>query len=213
MEYLSEILLPILIFAIYLSKALKNKDRDLNLKNVGFFKFLKNSYRMRNRMNNAEKFVWEELLNLNRKNHWSHSVFETDKQIETLFAINKAKTKTFIYAVFKDQLLFKVVLVENFPIENTTDLFILATHYNNNYQHGRVVIDVKERRVEFISLDALEIYSLLPEKISSDLSLHYYISKDVFWGFNKYLETKDEPALIFADFLIWRESELSVQEN
>ena len=27
------------------------------------------------------------------------------------------------------------------------------------------------------------------------------------------IQTKDEPALIFADFLIWRESELSFQEK
>ncbi|MEY2792489.1 MAG: hypothetical protein RJA76_481 [Bacteroidota bacterium] len=213
MEYLSEILLPILIFAIYWSKASKNKNGDNNLKNVGFFKFLKNSYRMRNRMNNAEKFVWEELLNLHKLNHWSHSVFETEKQIESVFAINKTNTKIFLYAIFKDQLLFKVVLIENFPIEHTTNLFILATHFNNNFHFGRVVVNTKNRTVEFISLVDLDIYSLLPEKISNDLSLHFGYSCDVYWGFNKYLETKDEPALIFADFLIWRESELSFQEK
>lgn len=54
-------------------------------------------------------------------------VYENEKLIETRFTIAKEKAATFYYAIYESQFLCKVQVLDNFPSDLTTDVFILAS--------------------------------------------------------------------------------------
>jgi hypothetical protein len=146
-----------------------------------------------------EKFVWKELIKLHKIANWHHGLFMTDKYIETVFEIAENKTTRFFYMLYEGSFHCRVKIIEDFPIEVTTDLFILATHFNNLLNQGIVIVNVENRYVEYHVKSDLIVHVIYPGEIHSQIVRHHKISKDVFWAFNKLLVENEEPALIIAD--------------
>jgi len=207
MEIFFELLLPLFLFAYLMTGGFKrNKGKDLTIfdeskikSKIG--KFSKTPYLQKSYPEIIEKNVWEELIKLHKSKGWSYGVFETEKYVETVFPIEEDHPKHYFQMIYNDCLHFRIRIIEDFPVDVTTDLFILTTHFNNNLYHGILSVNVNNRGVDFTIKNELEFYSTFPDKIERDLSNHYYISKDIFWTFNKYLNERDDPAFVFAEFI------------
>ena len=208
MEIVIELLLPLILFSILLIPVLKKKNSKIDYTKLNeeemkskvgkFTEYLphKVSY-----PEHIEKTVWNDLLKLNKSKGWKYGVFETEKYIETVFPIQENIPRYYYQMIYENQLNFRVILIEDFPVELTTDLFVLTTHFNNALSHGSIIVNVNDRSVIYSIKNELDLYATFPDKIDRDLSNHYYISQDLFWGFDKYLNDRDDPAFIFADFM------------
>ncbi|MFM6935176.1 MAG: hypothetical protein ACKOXP_07005 [Flavobacteriales bacterium] len=153
-----------------------------------------------------EALVWEELKKLHQRQSCQHSVFETEKFIHARFEISKEMEASYRYYLIENELFFQVCVLQEFPAEITTDLFILAAHFNNLLNFGKVIVEVNKRNVFFSVQNEICLYALFPEKIHLHLSRHYQISKDVFASFLKFINEGEEPAVIIGELLKKQES-------
>jgi hypothetical protein len=148
-----------------------------------------------------KEYVWSELLNLHRNRNWRFGVYETELYVESTFTLSENKDELYRYLLYGDELHFDVVVTNTFPPEVTTDLFVLAAHFNNLLTFGKVIVNTQNRNVVFTYQNEVSLYALYPEKIEQHLSRHYHISKDVHWAFEKFLEEREEPAIIIGDLM------------
>ena len=166
-------------------------------------------------LRNAEQhkaFVWEGLIQLFYC--WRLGVFEKQHYAETTFQISENTDALYHYLVLDQHLHFDVKILDSFPTELTTDLFILAAHFNNLLTFGKVIVDVNHNIVYFKYQNELSFYSVFPQKIEVDLSRHYQISKDVYWAFQKYVIEREEPVMIISELMeIQRMRQEEVGEN
>ena len=188
--------IPLTIIAIWINSVFnpkKNKTDEMkkeapfrNRLKI-FFKKLGAFFR---KPNKQEKFVWDELIQLHKVNSWRHGVYETEKYVESTFTLAENKDGFYRYLLHDKELHFDVNVTQAFPVEMTTDLFVLAAHFNNLLTFGKVIVDVNRNNVVFNFNNELKLYSVFPEKIELDLSRHYQISKDVYWAFQKLILKK-----------------------
>lgn len=157
--------------------------------------------------------VWDELTRLHRNRNWRFSVFESENYVESIFHITEDTDEFYRYLLYDQQLHFDVRVLHSFPQEITTDLFVLAAHFNNLLTFGKVILDVNRNNVVFNFHNELKLYSVFPEKIEPDLSHHYQISKDVYWAFQKFVSEREEPVIIISEALNRQEKRQENREN
>ena len=121
--------------------------------------------------------------------------------METTFAISEEMQTTYRYLIYEQNLHFDVRVIDSFPTEITTDLFVLASHFNNLLMFGKVVVNVNRSNVLFSYQNEVSLYSVFPEKIDHHISRHFHISRDVYWAFQKYLTEREEPVIIIGELL------------
>ncbi len=148
-----------------------------------------------------KEIVWNELIRLHKNHNWRFGVFENQNYVESTFQISENTDALYHYLIYNQQLHFDVSVIDSFLPEITTDLFVLAAHFNNLLTFGKVVVDVNKNFVDFSFQNELSLYSALPEKIELDLSRHYQISKDVYWAFHKFVSEREEPVIIIGDLM------------
>ena len=148
-----------------------------------------------------ESFVWKKLKKLQSESKWHHGVYESEKYVETTFAIAEDTPAHYYYMIYDGYYHCRVKIHENYPIELTTQIFILASHFNNLLNAGVVVVNVENRYIEYHLKTEIIIPTLFPGEIHELLIRHYNISKDIFWAFNELVYKNEEPALIIADLL------------
>lgn len=148
-----------------------------------------------------KEIVWDELIRLHRNRNWRFGVFENQNYVESTFQISENTDAIYHYLIYDQHLHFDVNVIDSFPPEITTDLFVLAAHFNNLLTFGKVVVDVNKNYVYFSFQNELLFYSVFPEKIELDLSRHYQISKDVYWAFQKFMTEREEPVIIIGDLM------------
>jgi hypothetical protein len=157
--------------------------------------------------------VWNELNRLHKENNWRCGVFETDQNVDTLFQIEENQEASYRYRIDKGELHFNVGVLYSYPTECTTDLFVLASHFNNLLSFGKVVVEVHRRNVYFSYQNELSLYAVYPEKIDHHISRHFHISRDVYWAFQKYLSEREEPVIIISEALNRQENRQENTEN
>lgn len=148
-----------------------------------------------------KEIVWDELIRLHRNRNWRFGVFENQNYVESTFQISENTDALYHYLIYDQQLHFDVSVIDSFPPEITTDLFVLAAHFNNLLTFGKVVVNVNKNYVHFSFQNELSLYSALPEKIELDLIRHYQISKDVYWAFQKFVSEREEPVIIISELM------------
>lgn len=148
-----------------------------------------------------EKFVWKELKKLHNAAKWHHGVYEAEKFVETTFAISEDTPAHYYYMIYEGFYHCRVKILENYPVELTTQLFILASHFNNLLNSGVVVVNVDKRSIEYHLKTDILIPTMYSGEIQEIIIRHYNISKDIFWAFNELIYKNEEPALIIADLL------------
>ena len=169
------------------------------LNTVSFF--IKRLYRLAQNEKTREAVVWQDLKKLHSDLDWKAGVYEKAKLIETGFELGEDRSARFHYFIDEEALHFRVKVIENYPVEIATDLFILATHFNNLLKNGRVIIDPKNQTVEYHLKCEILIPYLYPGEIFNLILRHHSISKDINRAFNRLINEGEIPAIIIADLL------------
>jgi hypothetical protein len=165
-----------------------------------FFYFQK-VYRITISYKKYEEIVWSDLKKLHNDANWRYGVFESDKRIEAVFEIGDKIGTTYYYMVYDGQYHCRVKVIENFDPELTTELFILAAHFNNLLNNGVVAVNVQSGFVEYHTKSEYIVNIIYPGELHAQLLNHFNISKDIFWAFNKLVHENEEPTLIIADLM------------
>ena len=158
-------------------------------------------YRISLSRQKQENLVWKDLKKYHTNSVWHSGIFEKEKYIHTSFEISDYILRDYYYMLYNGYYTCTVRIIEDFPQELTTDLFVLATHFNNLLEKGIVIINVKENCIEY----SLKINYLVPllstGEIDTNVLTHYKTSKDIFWAFQKMIDENEAPAIIMADLM------------
>jgi hypothetical protein len=163
--------------------------------------FLQRVYRLTISFNKQEEIVWRELKKLQSDADWKHGVYEKEKYIETVFEISKEKGALFYYMIYDGSFHCRVKILQDYPTDFTTDLFILSAHFNNLLTNGVVVVDVNNCFVEYHLKRDLLIPLLYSGEIYDQLIRHHRTSKDIYAAFQRLIIEQEAPAIIIADLL------------
>ena len=163
--------------------------------------YLQRIYRLTLNFKKQEELVWEELKKLHADAEWKHGIYERDKYIETGFEISKEQGGIFYYMIYDGCFHCRVKILEDYPKELTTDLFILAAHFNNLLNNGVVIVNVNGHYVEYHQKRDLLIPLLFNSEIHGQLNRHYKTSKDIYSAFQRLVIEQEAPAIIIADLL------------
>ena len=159
-----------------------------------------------------EQIVWKLLKKELKIVPFKHEVNESEKTAYTKFHLAPNILGRFWYMMFYDRLFFRAIIVPNYPVEQTTNIFILAQHFNNQVNHGSVVIDVPLNHIEFRTTYHFPEIIFTKNAIEKHIHYHFNISCDIYWAFNKMLSENEEPAYIIAELIAMREGELAESE-
>jgi hypothetical protein len=169
--------------------------------------YIKTVYRISLNYKKYENIIWNDLKNLFKDSDWRHGVFENEKRIEAYFEISDKIKGVFHYMLFGGQYHCRVKVIESFPIELTTDVFVLAAHFNNLLNSGVVVVDVQDRYVEYHTKSDYIVSLIYPGELHDLMLRHYRTAKDMFWAFQKMVTENEEPSIIIADVMRMIEKE------
>jgi hypothetical protein len=168
--------------------------------------YLQRIYRLSLSYKNKEELVWKELKRLHNKSNWKSGIYENEKHIETSFEISQNQGCIFYYMIYDGSFHCRVKILENYPSELTTDLFILASHFNNLLNNGIVIVNVSNQFVEYHQKRELLIPLLYNSEIYDQLIRHYNTSKDIYSAFQRLIIEQEPPAIIIADLLKSKEN-------
>ena len=163
--------------------------------------YIKRIYRISLSFKKQEELVWQELKLLHAHSDWKHGVYEKEKYIETIFELGKETGGAFYYMIYDGSFHCRVKILEDYPNELTTDLFILAAHFNNLLNNGVVIVNVQNHFVEYHLKINLLIPLLYTDETYGQLMRHYNTSKDVYSAFQRLIIEQEAPAIIIADLL------------
>lgn len=143
--------------------------------------------------------VWQTLKEFQTR--WSHGVYEDERYILTLLDIGNNKPAQFYYQVDDDGFFSRVKIIDKFSSDLTSDIFILATHFNNILNDGVVIVSAEEQYVEYRVATELLIVLLTKDEINLRIMRHFSTSKVIHSAYRKLLEEGEAPAIIIADLL------------
>ena len=149
-----------------------------------------------------KKTVGNDLKEVLSNNIGHHGIDEQEMSIHADFDIAE-NVETTYYNWINDEKYIKtfVWIITDFPVELTSEIFILTTHLNKLYSTGRLVIDTKLRAVAFYVEERLICALVTKDFLKQQISYHFWSSQDIYWAYNRLLNSEDEPAIIFADLL------------
>ena len=163
--------------------------------------YFKRIYRLTLSFKRQEELVWKEIKVLHADSGWKYMINEKEKYIETFFEISKDTGASFYYKINDRLYHCRVKILEDFPSSLTTELFILAEHFNNGMKNGVVIIDVINNFVEYRQKRDLIIPLLYKDEAYTQLLQHYSTSKNIYIGFKRLVTEHEAPVIIIADLL------------
>ena len=156
-----------------------------------------------------EQIVWKLLKKELKIVPFKHEVNESEKTVYTKFHLAPNILGRFWYMMFYDRLFFRAIIIPNYPVEQTTNIFILAQHFNNQVNHGSVIVDVPLNYIEFRTTYHFPEIIFTKNAIEKHIHYHFNISCDIYWAFNKMLSENEVPAYIIAELIAKREVDLA----
>jgi hypothetical protein len=174
--------------------------------------FINRVYRLSLNPKKQETLVWEDLNKLHSDAEWRYGVFEADKYLETVFSIADEIPGHYQYMVFEREFHCLVTVLGGFNPDLTTNVFLLAQHFNNLLKAGVVEVDVNSSTVLYRVKRELLIPLLFNGEIYDQLMIHYNTSKDIYGAYKKLIVDNEEPALIIADLMRNREHKVTEEE-
>ena len=163
--------------------------------------YLKRVYRLALSFKKQEEIVWSDLKKLHAEIDFKSGVYEKEKYIETFFQIGDEKVGRFFHMIYDGYFDCRVKILDRFPVDLTSDIFILATHFNNLISNGAVLVNVNNNYVEYRQKREWLIPLLYTHEIYGQLNNHFTMSKDIYEAFQRLVENKEAPAIIIADLL------------
>lgn len=154
-----------------------------------------------------ESILWGYLKQYHTQEKFHSGIFEQQKRIELVFTLAEGVDARFVHRVFSGKMQYWGRALESFDPDLTTDMFVLATHFNNLLRAGKVIVDPDGYYVDY-SLEADYATNLLyPGEIVNDVHIHFRTTRDVHWAFQKLNAEREEPAIIIADLMRLKEEE------
>ena len=166
--------------------------------------YIKRIYRLSLNFKNHESLIWKDLKKMHSDAKWQSGVFENEKYIETVFEIAEKKPGIFYYMIFEGEYHCRVKIIEDFSSDLTSDIFILAAHFNNLLKSGKVVVNVQNQFVEYHLKTNGLITLLYQGEIYNQLMAHYNISKDIYWAYEQLIEKNEEPLPDIKNLFSWQ---------
>ena len=163
--------------------------------------YFKRIYRLSLNHKKKEEIFWKDLKKLHADVEWPSGVYEKEKYIETAFGIGDDRAEFFYYMVYDGYFHCRVKVLDAYPVELTTELFILAAHFNNIMNYGVVVVNVDSGFVEYHLKNNLLLPLLYHGEIYNQIITHYDISKEIYFAFQRLVVEGEAPAIIIADLL------------
>lgn len=175
-------------------------------------RFLELQYFAMRGENHHQQIVWKLLKKELKIVPFRHEVNESEKTVYTKFHLAPNILGRFWYMMFYDRLFFRAIIIPNYPVEQTTNIFILAQHFNNQVNLGSVIVDVPLNYIEFRTTYHFPEIIFTKNAIEKHIHYHFNISCDIYWAFNKMLTENEEPAYIIAELIAKREGEVAPNE-
>lgn len=168
-----------------------------------YFKFIETIRKIYRLLNEKKQsaIVWNELIKLHKEANWHFGQFENQKYIVTNFDLNDNQNQKFRYDVSQNELEFHTFILNSFDEDKTTDILVLASHFNSLLNFGKIRVNIKYNCVEYIHSGNLITYMLFPTEIHSDIKSHYNLTKDCCWAFTNLVETGEDPVFVFSELL------------
>lgn len=207
MEKVAQILFLIIAWSLFpvVINFFKTKIKPMISK---LFRFIKRTFRITYRsitIMKSVKYVWKELLKYHKNGDWRYGQY--DNYVDCNFVVDDQNTLRFIYEVENTGLTFRSFILVDFDEEISTQLMLLASHFNNLISFGIVQVNLKHHYVEFSYTRDLLVYSLYPTTINNDTLRHFDLTKNIFWAFNELVISGEEPVFIFSELLKRMEDE------
>lgn len=161
---------------------------------------------------NHERLVWSGLKKIKILDKCNFGVFENDRYIETSFMISEESTAVFRYFLNRGHINFSASIVKDYNPEFASNIFILASHFNNILNDGIVVVFPHQHRVEFVMKLNFITDLIYPDEKNNIALTHFIATKDIFWAFEKLILDNEEPSIIIAE-LLKEESKRSKQKE
>ena len=169
--------------------------------------WFKNSKIVNLDVKNQEIELWEKLKAFLEFKKYRFGAFEREKTCEVQLEIIESYFKTYYYSIDENELHLRVQLVEEYPLEQATDIFVLASHLNNILRVGKVKINVKYNYVEY-HISKNNLLFLLDEKeLVAFISSHYSVSQTLFFAYYQLINQGIPPVEIISDLLKSNEEE------
>jgi len=165
------------------------------------FHFLKVAFRISFNYNRQEELVWNDLKEYHKIQEYNSGVFEKEKTIESEFPILEEKFLKFTYFTQNGKLHFTSLILNKYDPDIASEVFILATHFNNILNEGSVIVNPIHLCVQFVLKTSYIANIVYPADKHRYTKMHYDSSIDVFWAFVKLVTEKEDPAIIIADLL------------
>jgi len=157
--------------------------------------------------------VWRNLKKYHIGENLHSGFFENEKFIESEFKITDDHKARFYYGVYKDIFYCRCKIIQDYDPELSTEIFVMAAHFNNLLRVGKVRIDPTERTVDYVLDSSLVEFVIYPGEIPQTTITHYRTTKDVYWAFQKLIQEREEPAIIIADLLRLKEESNNKQDS
>jgi hypothetical protein len=159
---------------------------------------IKAGYRLTFNREKQEQFVWETLKNFFDESKLDAYIDNELKFLSSKFKIGNGFVLVY-YNIRNGYFSCDVDILENYPEEDTTELFILTTHFNNFLKYGIILVNVHEQNVTYRLKKEIIMPLLHPEIIHEWVRVHLYTLRDLQSYYLKLIHEKESPALIIAD--------------
>lgn len=149
--------------------------------------------------------VWKLLKEWFLNENLRHGVYENESTVACRFEITENTVFEFRYSVSEHAFHCRSYICESYDAEATTNLFILATHFNSILRTGKVIINPENQTIQYTFNRSIADIIFNNSIIDSSIVNHFDTTKDVFWAFDKLLREDEEPSIIIADLLRMKE--------
>ncbi len=159
------------------------------------------AYHLQQSEAHRENLLWEYLKQYHAEEKFNSGIYESEKRIETDFQITDNFHLRFVYVLNDGRFICNCRILEGFDSELTTDMFVLATHFNNLLRRGKIVVNPDQRAVDY-NLESDYITNIVfRENIKHNTLIHYSTTRDAVWAYAKLTQEREEPAIIIADLV------------
>lgn len=206
-------ILKILIFAIQLFwmmrviNYLKNKQILSKMKRFfnSIYQWFYKAYWINCSQKKQTAHIWKRLKQWFVKEEIRFGIYEREQLLSMRMDLLDNTVVDFQYIVNEQGLLCSSYVFESYDDRDTTNLFILATHFNSLLRTGKVVINPEAQTVRYTFQCNLAALIANPYMMRSVIMEHYDVTKDVCWAIEKLVTEHEEPSIIIADLLRMKE--------
>jgi hypothetical protein len=163
--------------------------------------YFKRLYRISVPAKKQEELVWKDLKKTHTDSDWRFGIYEREKYVETVFSITDDYHEKYYYMLYDNHYHCRVRFMHQFPCDLTTDMFVLATHFNNVLKNGVVVVNPTDQYVEYRHRINILVPLLYSGEIHAALIEHFNTSRDIYAAFQRLVLEGEAPAIIIADLL------------